>query len=417
MRQKIDNKRILFLALLLAAAAVCFTACLFSSGGESQIIEEEGELHEIIEAEEEPVKKEPVSLSISCVGDVMVHLSQIYAQHDKSTDTYDFENNFKYVKKYIKAADLALCNLETTFGGKPYDGYPMFSAPDELAPALKSAGFDVAVFANNHILDRGAAGLFRTVDILKENSLLTAGVRASEEEARYTMLDVKDVKIAVAAYTYASSNSSGRLLINGSAAPQGVENLINYIRYSHIDEDIAKIKETADEARAAGADIVIIYYHWGEEYQLKSNEYQRKIAEKTVSEVGADIIFASHPHTLQEAVFITNEETEKRVPVFYSMGNFISNQRKETLNNHYTEIGIIAQVGLVFDVEERKITSISMSAIPTWVEKYRTGGRDIYAVIPLDDDLEQNETLAASGHLARAKKALEEANGILKIDR
>jgi poly-gamma-glutamate synthesis protein (capsule biosynthesis protein) len=118
---------------------------------------------------------------------------------------------------------------------------------------------------------------------------------------------------------------------------------------------------------------------------------------------------------LQEAVFITNEHTGRQVPVFYSMGNFISNQRQETLNNRHTETGIIAQVRLEFDLETREIISISKDAIPIWVEKYRLGGKDVYAVIPLDDGLEANTTLAVTGNLRRAQRAWEDANGILGI--
>jgi len=159
-----------------------------------------------------------------------------------------------------------------------------------------------------------------------------------------------------------------------------------------------------------------MYYHWGEEYQLQSNQHQRYIAEKTINDMDVDMIFASHPHTLQEAVFITKDATGGRASVFYSMGNFISNQRAETLDNRYTEIGIIAQVRLDYDLEAGKILSVSMGAVPTWVEKYKSGGRQIYTIVPLDDDIEKNEALLASGHLKRAQKAKEDAHGILKID-
>jgi poly-gamma-glutamate synthesis protein (capsule biosynthesis protein) len=182
-----------------------------------------------------------------------------------------------------------------------------------------------------------------------------------------------------------------------------------------LEEDLENVGQTIDAARSAGADIIVMYYHWGEEYQLKSNAWQKTIAERTVNDFDADMIFGSHPHTLQEAVFITNEHNGKPVPVFYSMGNFISNQRQETLNNRHTETGIIAQVRIEFDIVNREIISISKGAVPIWVEKYKSGGKDVYAVIPLDDGLEANTTLAVTGNLWRAQRAWEDANGILGI--
>jgi len=360
---------------------------------------------------------EPVSLKISCVGDVMVHKTQIPSQYDSATGAYDYNNNFQYVKKYIENSDLSLFNLETTFGDKPYTGYPTFSAPDELASALKNAGFTVAITANNHMLDRGIVGLKRTLDVLLASGFVTAGSRMEQEQARFAIADVKGIKVGVVAYTYAVSGAQGNLLVNGSAVSEESASLINYFRYAQIDEDLARVKATVDEARNAGAQVVIVYYHWGEEYQLRANHWQRYMAQQTVDNMDVDMIFASHPHTLQEMAPFTKAGTDKQVPVFFSMGNFISNQRLETLDNpysRYTEIGVIAQVDLEYDLEEEKITAIQMSAIPTWVEKYKSGGKDVYAVIPLDENLDTNEALSVSGHLSRAKKALEDARGILE---
>ncbi|MCL1981728.1 MAG: CapA family protein [Clostridiales bacterium] len=416
------SKAAVIVAAVCIAAVLPLTACQGGYGGQQadtqsqEAVQREAEAGDEISEAPPP---DPVSLVITCVGDVMVHKSQIASQYDSRTDTYDYSNNFAYAKKYIESSDLAICNLETTFGGKPYTGYPVFSAPDELAAALKAAGFDIAVTSNNHVMDRGKAGLARTIEVLRASGLSVTGSREDPGQARYALADVKGVKVAVVAYTYASSSPTGDLLVNGSAVSEGAADLINYFRYDHMDEDLKKIEGTVAEAREAGADVVVMYYHWGDEFHLKSNEAQRRIAEKTVNEVGADIIFASHTHTPQEVGFITNNKTGLLVPVFYSMGNFISNQRVETLdamNSKYTEIGVIASVALEYDIEGKKVTGMTAGAIPTWVDKYRSGGRDVYAVIPLDEDFEANESLTVSGHLNRARKAREDAYGILGID-
>ncbi|MCL2626237.1 MAG: CapA family protein [Cystobacterineae bacterium] len=368
----------------------------------------------------EPTKAatEPVSISIVCAGDVMTHTPQILAQYDSESDSYDFNNVFAYVKKYIKTADLAIFNLETTLGGKPYTGYPMFSAPDALVVALKTAGFHLAITANNHMADRGLKGLKRTLEVLRENGFWTVGSRQKAEHPSYVIANVKGVKVGVVAYTYASTDEEGALFVNGSVVSKELAALINYFRYKEIDEDLEKMKKTVFEARAAGADVVIAYFHWGEEYHLKAHERQKYIAENMINNAGIDMIFASHPHTLQEMVFIANKETGAQVPVYYSLGNFVSNQRVETLNkanSKYTEIGAMARVRVEYDMAEKKTVRIEADAMPTWVEKYKDGDKDVYAIIPLDEALDTNETLAASGHLQRAKKAREYADSILGI--
>ena len=124
------------------------------------------------------------------------------------------------------------------------------------------------------------------------------------------------------------------------------------------------------------------------------------------------LFFGSHPHNLQEAEYIDG------VPVFFSMGNFISNQRTETLGaeKRYTETGVIAQVKIDYNKTDNEVVSAAMSAVPTWVDRYSEGGRTVYSIIPLDSALDSNAVLAESGHLTRAKGALEDANGLLKIN-
>ncbi|MGI6730348.1 MAG: CapA family protein [Anaerovoracaceae bacterium] len=358
-----------------------------------------------------PEVEEAIALSIAAVGDVMVHKPQLAAQYNGETGTYSFTNNFQYIKEYISAADLALCNVETTFAGGTYSGYPVFNAPDSLATALKEAGFDVALTANNHIMDKGLSGMKRTLEVLREEGLKTAGTQL-EGEKNYTILDVKDVKIGIVAYGYETSNVNGRPTINGNYVPDEALPLLNTFNYTTLDQDLEKVRQSIQAARADGAELVICYYHWGEEYQRSPNDYQVYMARQTAS-FGADIIFASHPHVLQGMEILVDENSGKEVPVFYSMGNFISNQRAETLNNRYTEQGMIAQVNLEYMKSTQEILSLKMSVMPTWVDKYRKGGKDIYSIIPLDENLDQNPTLAESGHLNRAKQALEDIKALL----
>lgn len=357
------------------------------------------------------VVEEAIELKISCVGDVMVHKPQLSAQYNNIVEGYSFENNFEYVYQYIDSADLALCNLETTFAGGKYSGYPLFNAPESLAGALKNAGFDVAITSNNHIMDMGLEGMKRTLQVSREAGLKTTGTQL-EGEKNYIVVDVKNVKIGVVAFTFETPNVNGRTTINGNYVSDEALPLLNTFNYETMDDDLIRIQNAITDAREDGAELIVCYFHWGEEYQRSPNEYQQYIARQAAA-YSADIIFASHPHVLQGMEMLTDELTGKKVPIYYSMGNFISNQRAETLNNRYTEQGMIAEVNLEYIKSTKQILEIEMIAIPTWVEKYKSEGKDIYSIIPLDKNLDQNPTLAVSGHLSRAQQALTDIKELL----
>ena len=127
------------------------------------------------------------------------------------------------------------------------------------------------------------------------------------------------------------------------------------------------------------------------------------------------MIIASHPHVVQEIdeINVAYNGHLKKVPVFYSIGNFVSNQRQETLSNKYTENGLLACVDFVYSYEEERIIDIKYGAIPTWVERYSKGGKYQYYIVPLTEGFEESEILAESGHLGRAKQALEDLKKIV----
>ncbi len=379
----------------------------------------------VIAAKPEP-KPEPkvYDVSICCAGDIMAHMSQVNSAQG-SDGTFDFYGDYVYVERYFKGADLAMANFECTFPGDgKYTGYPAFRSPDDIARDTAAAGVDVAIFANNHMLDSGLSGAKRTVEILRENGMPVAGCRADTSEDRYVVYTMENgLKAGVVAYTYETSMSSGKRTINGAYMNSEAPDYINSFRYDsgYMDADIDAIGEQMKLCREAGADIVIAYMHWGEEYQRTPNSYQKKIAQK-LADMGADVVFASHPHVLQGIEILTAEggDGERKVPVFYSIGNFISNQRYETLKNRYTEQGMIGFID--FTVTEdpetgaKKIGEFSASCVPTWVERYNKNGKTDYAIIPLDSDLENNPDLLASGHLDRARQALADVTELVGED-
>ncbi len=368
-------------------------------------------------------KPEPIEISITCAGDIVLHDPNIKSAYDSATDTYNFDEPFVYIKPYIESADLALCTIETTFPGKPYTGYPTFRGPETLATSLKTAGFDMIMTSSNHAYDSGITGITKTVEALRANDLIAAGTRLSSDEPRYAMAKVKGIKIAMIAYTYETgSESDSTTYLNANPLTTEAAALVNSFNYGRMQEDVAEMKSIADDARTAGAEIVLMYFHWGEEYQLTPNEHQKNLAQLVAEQTGVDIIFASHPHVPQTASTITVSKEaadgtviEKKVPVFYALGNFLSNQRRELIpsGGRYVEEGYLAQTKITYDPDKKQIQSIATTTMPYWVDKYTVDGVIKYAIVPLDAEFEQNQALSQSGHLSLARTALTDILGIL----
>ncbi len=148
------------------------------------------------------------SVTIVFAGDIMGHDTQIEGALDSISGTYNYKPTFQYISNYITDADIAVANLEVTLAGPPYSGYPQFSSPDELAEEIKEAGFDILVTANNHALDRGEAGLKRTLDMLDSLGFYRAGTyRDSIEQASIhpLIIEKNSIRIALLNYTYGTN--------------------------------------------------------------------------------------------------------------------------------------------------------------------------------------------------------------------
>ncbi|RQD78522.1 MAG: CapA family protein, partial [Candidatus Syntrophonatronum acetioxidans] len=325
-------------------------------------------------------------------------------------------NNFEFIKPYLEKSHLALANLETTFGGRErgYSGYPLFNTPDALASGLKFAGFDVISTANNHSLDTGREGLVRTLRVLEEENLPAAGTRSTPEEKGYVIKNIEGIKVGISAYTYETPRYQGRRTINGIALSPELEKLIDSFGYETLEEDLQDMKKRVERKKEEGAELIIFYLHWGEEYQREPNSYQEKIA-RELSTYGVDIIFGSHPHVLQPVEFVEGEGGHQTL-VVYSMGNFISNQRYEHLGTRYTEDGIIVNVTVKKDFLENQVFIEEVSYIPTWVHRYDRGGRWVYEILPLVDALENKAVfnLNSENSIWRAQNSLENTLSILE---
>ena len=315
------------------------------------------------------------TLSMLFMGDVMGHGTQINAAFDDNTGRYNYDSCFKYISPVISQADIAIANLEVTLAGWPYKGYPQFSSPDVLAVALKNAGVDILATANNHALDRRKKGLERTIDMLDSLKISHTGTfkNAEERKKAYPMMIEKNgFKIALLNYTYAT---------NG--IPVSKPNIVNMINKETIAKDLKA-------AKAKKPDHIIIFMHWGAEYQLKPNKYETTF-NQFCKDNGADIVIGSHPHVIQK-MELTHADTYSSLTA-YSLGNFISNQRTSPRDG-----------GAMIQINFKKIKDKSIidhaGYYLTWVYKPLINGARKFRVLPLAQ-YEDNKALLSEAALKK----------------
>jgi poly-gamma-glutamate capsule biosynthesis protein CapA/YwtB (metallophosphatase superfamily) len=355
--------------------------------GDNEVNEPEEVVNVPEPEEKEPEAKPNVIVNIKATGDIMFHPSQLDGAYDPKTGTYDFRNSFKAVKDIFQSADIAIANFEGTTAGNSvyaYQGYPLFNAPDEVLDAIKDAGFDILSTVNNHCLDTRKAGVIRTIEQIKARGMEPIGTYVEKPKTRVFIKEVKGIKFAFLAYTE---------MVNGlesTMTPEDLDAMINIFDEEKMLEDIAY-------AKSQNADIIIACLHWGDEYSRVQAPRQEALAEKLIAE-GVDIILGSHPHVIQPAQKL--EYMGKTKFVAYSMGNFLSNQRVETLLPYgmseeiskYTEDGVIVDINIEKNGETGEVTLKDISYIPLWVYKgpKEDGGTE-HVVYPIMEYIESNE--------------------------
>lgn len=287
------------------------------------------------------------TLSLLFVGDVMGHSPQIDGAYDPKTKSYDYHSVFSKVKHQFEKVDFTIANLEVTLAGKPFKGYPQFSSPDELAVACKNSGIDVFVTANNHSCDRGKKGIVRTLDVLDSLGIAHTGTFRNQEEFEKNnllVLSKNGISIGILNYTYGT---------NGLPIPEPT--IVNRI-------DLERMKTDIDNAQKRAIDKLIVVIHWGIEYQQKQNKTQEDIADFLFKN-GVDVIVGGHPHVLQPMYFSPITGLHKEQLVAYSLGNFISNQRKSPCDGG-------AMLELTFFKDAQNTFLVNHGYHLVWVNKF-----------------------------------------------
>lgn len=304
-----------------------------------------------------------ISFNISAVGDLMCHSTQ-YNYARVSADSFNFVPCFEYIQSYLSATDFLIGNLETTLGGTeiPYSGFPFFNSPDDYAESVKKIGFDFVVTANNHANDTGEKGILRTISVLDKISLAHTGSYTSgKDRDSIRLVNLNGVKIGIIAYTYST---------NDLPLTEGKPWLVNYC-------DSALIKKDMAAGRKAGADLMLVFYHFGNEYQRMPSPYQKDFVNYAI-DCGADLIIGSHPHVLQPAEFYKAHNARLDTGfVAYSLGNFISNQQDE-----YTDESVILNINIKKNTNTGKIRISSVEYVPTWVYKGKNDAKKLHLVMP-----------------------------------
>ena len=311
--------------------------------------------------EKNTATEQETSARIMANGDLLYH-DIIYISAKKADGTYDFHENFEYVKPWLKQADLVIGDFEGTVNKDHYlAGYPLFNAPGEVMDAIKDAGYQVLDLAHNHILDSQIEGVVSTADAIEKAGMTPIGVYTHEprDKAPIVIKEVNGIKVALLAYSYG---------FNGIEQSISQEDYNRYL--SDLDED--KMKAEIERAEKE-ADITIIMPQMGVEYQIEPTEEQKKLYHKMI-DWGADIIFGGHPHVVEPAETVEKEGDKKLI--IYSMGNFISNQRIETMqdveNAKWTERGVLMDVTI--KKKAGKTTIETAQAHPSWVSRTPKGG-------------------------------------------
>lgn len=279
---------------------------------------------------------EPVNVDLIMVGDILAH-EGVYNSGFYPDGTVNYDHIFAQLKDDIQAADIAIVNQEVVLGGTELglSGYPCFNSPTELGDALVTAGFNVVLHATNHTLDKGITGVDNTLNFWKESHPKTAVLGIHDESfTDYSTQDIyvyeqNGLRIAILNYTYGT---------NGIPIPKSRPLIVNMLEEEKVAMDIARAKEISD--------FVIVCPHWGTEYVYEPDSYQKKWTQ-FFYEHEVDLVIGTHPHVIEPVEWIESEDSDHKMLVYYSLGNFVSNQDRLP-----RMLGAMAKVTISMDLAE-----------------------------------------------------------------
>jgi len=355
-RRQVKRRRLTAMAVL--GAILFATIAALASGGGPDVFE-----RAVADTVEER-RNRPVRLTVEANGDLLIH-SQIYTRALAlgGGRRYDFQPMLREIQPWVEQADLALCHVETPMTSAPPAGYPVFNTPPDLARSIKAVGWDACSTASNHTLDKGAEGIDETLGALDRAGVRHYGsARSAAEADRPTIVDVKGMKVGLLAYTE---------MTNGIPVPD---------RWSVNLAEAPRILADARRAREAGARVVIVNLHWGEEFQQEPSAAQLRLARTLARSDDITAIVGQHIHAAQPI-----QRVEGKIVVF-GEGNLISAQTAACCPAA-SQDGFLALLDLV--VVPGKASVERVRYVPVYVRN------PDYTVLPVGEALERGEGSAA----------------------
>ncbi len=327
-------------------------------------------------------------VTMVAVGDNLIH-SPIY-KSCSTDDGFNFDGVYENIAPKIKKYDIAVINQETIFVNdrRRLGGYPAFGSPTAVGEATRKAGFNVVTHATNHTYDKGASGIEETLGFWdKYDDVTVLGINKSAEESQIIDIVSKNgIDIAMLNFTYG---------LNGLRLPNGKEYLVNILDHSENTKELIKKAERI-------SDITVVFVHFGTEYTHTPTKEQQKDVE-FLCENGADIIIGTHPHVIQPVREYVSQNKNKAV-VFYSLGNFISNQDSVS-----KILGGMAEITIVKENEKTYVESFKMLPTVTHISnrKYTSYMLDDYT-----DDLAKTHTRCPNLTVAKIKELFDRVNAL-----
>ena len=292
----------------------------------------------------------PRTFTIAATGDLLIH--EAVADAARNTDGWDFSPMFVHVAPILRAADLAVCHVETPMSPNNawLSYFPAFIVPRELAAAIAYAGYDTCSLASNHATDAGREGIVGTIAALDRAEVAHAGMALSvEDRDRVTLVEAGDAIVAHLSYAYGFNNGELR---------EDEAHLSNVI-------DEAAILDEARRARLEGADFVVLSMHWGKNYDAAPDELQTGVGPRMLASPDIDLILGHHAHVVQPVARIGGEF------LVYGLGNFLSNQSAESCDECpvATQDGVIVHLTVTEDAASGQWLVSDISHTPTWVDR------------------------------------------------
>lgn len=398
---------LVFIAILLVLAAMAMVLYLWLGSGSDKPIDPSVEttkgssfLENLIPKETTTAptetKPEPVHVistaTIGATGDILMHMPVVNNGY-QSDGTYNFDSVFQYLSAYSSSVDYAVANLETTLAGTGngynYSGYPCFNCPDEIVDGVIGAGFDMLLTANNHTYDTRTVGMFRTLSVIEQKGIQSLGTMATAETPKYVVEDINGIKIGMICYTYETSDDNPeRPSLNTIPVSMDDAECLNSFDYYQLDKFYTEMTTHIENMKSEGAEGIVLFIHWGDEYQLTPNNNQTTIAQQ-MCDLGIDVIIGGHPHVVQPMDLLTSTvDPEHKTVCLYSMGNAVSNQNRNNISstpNGHCEDGTFFTVTFS-KYSDGTVALEGTDVLPTWVNWQGTNASSKYNILPLDDE-------------------------------